>query len=191
MSLTSELTTRELVAFGLGCLLTLACFNNGVAQARMVPSGSMAPTLSSGDRILIKPEKPTLDQVERGDVLIFKPPFGSVPGEEDTGGWLAEFLRVSEDQTYVKRVVGLPGDEVRVKKGVGVFVNGLMVDETYTLERPQYDWGPQRVPEGKLFMLGDNRNNSFDSHYWGFLPVNNVVGRPVAVIWPHHRWKRF
>lgn len=190
MSLLGDLTGREIVAFGLGGLIALACFNNGVAQARMVPSGSMAPMLHPGDRILVAPQTVKATEVARGDVLIFKPPFGAVPGEEAPTGPFGLWT-VSEHQTYVKRAVGLPGDWIHIRKGEGVFVNGALLDEPYVLAAPRYDWGPERVPAGKLFMLGDNRNNSFDSHYWGFLPVENVVGRPRALIWPLHRWRGF
>ncbi|MOA65447.1 Signal peptidase I [compost metagenome] len=78
-----------------------------------------------------------------------------------------------------------------MRKGVGVFVNGELLEEPYMKMLPQYEYGPEKVPDGHLFMLGDNRNNSFDSHYWGFLPIKNVVGKPAAVIWPPRNWKRF
>lgn len=190
MNLLGDLTKREIMAFGLGCLVAIAAFNTGVARARMVPSASMAPTFLTGDRILVRPEAVAAGGVKRGDVLIFKPPFRYVPGESDlSDSWVPGFLAVSDEQTYVKRVVGLPGDTVKVVKGEGVWVNGRPLAEGYVMDRPHYDWGPQRVPDGQLFMLGDNRNNSFDSHYWGFLPVGNVVGRPIAVIWPPRRWR--
>lgn len=183
-----ELTGREIFAFGLGCLVALAAFNTGVAQARMVPSGSMAPTLRTGDRLLVTPLHLKGETIRRGELLIFKPPFHGLPGEE---GPRQGVLTISDDQTYVKRVIGLPGDTVAVKAGVGVLINGKPLAEPYVLQPPRYDYGPQTVPAGKLFMLGDNRNESFDSHYWGFLPQENVVGRPAAIFWPHHRWRGF
>lgn len=184
----AELTGREIFAFGLGCLVALAGFNTGVAQARMVPSGSMAPTLQAGDRLLVTPLHLKGAPVRRGEIVIFKPPFSGLPGEADPAHG---FWTVGDDQTYVKRVIGLPGETVAVEAGVGVRVNGQLLHEPYILAKPRYNWGPERVPEGKLFMLGDNRNESFDSHYWGFLPKENVVGRPAAIFWPQHRWKRF
>lgn len=180
-----EPTFRELLAFGLGGLVAMACFNSGVAHARMVPSGSMAPTFMPGDRMLIVAAGKAAPR--RGEILVFKAPFRGLPGAEPATGWLA----FADDATYVKRVVGLPGEAVEVKRGQGVFVDGRRLEEPYVAAAPNYAWGPQTVPAGRLFMLGDNRNDSFDSHYWGFLPADRVVGRPAAVIWPPRRWTRF
>jgi signal peptidase I len=82
--------------------------------------------------------------------------------------------------------VGIAGDTVEVKGGV-VYVNGVAQDEPYTNERPDYDLPPLTVPKGAIFVLGDNRNHSFDSHIWGFLPENNVIGRAVLKYWPPWR----
>jgi signal peptidase I len=184
----TELSHREIIAFGLGCLVALAAFNTGVAQARMVPSGSMEPTFAVGDRLLVVPVKPASITVKRGDVLVFKPPFD----HDFCGtGWAEGLMTLTDDQPYIKRTIGLAGEEVRVQKNVGVFINGRLLHEPYIRVKPRYDYGPERVPAGHLFMLGDNRNNSFDSHYWGFLPQQNVSGRPTAVIWPPAHWRRF
>ena len=118
--------------------------------------------------------------VKRGDVLVFKPPFRGLPG-----------VGVFEEAPYVKRCVALGGDTVEVRAGKGLWVNGRAVAEPYVLEKARYSWGPARVPAGQLCMLGDNRNDSFDSHYWGFLPQARVVGRPGALIWPPRRWRAF
>lgn len=181
-----EPTFRELLAFGLGGLVAMACFNSGMAHARMVPSGSMAPTFVPGDRLLIVPGRAP-EAFQRGDIVVFKPPFRGLPGEVPATGWLA----FADDSTYVKRIVALPGELVEVRPGAGVFVNGRKLAEPYAPLAPAYAWGPQRVPAGRLFVLGDNRNDSFDSHYWGFLPTDRVVGRPAAVIWPPRHWRRF
>jgi signal peptidase I len=184
-----DLTHREIIAFGLGGLVALAAFNTGVAQARMVPSGSMEPTFAVGDRLMVVPAKPDRLAVRRGDVLVFKPPFERT--YEAGMSWAQGLMTLADDQPYIKRAIGLPGEEIRIRKGVGVFVNGQLLDEPYIRVAPQYEFGPTVVPAGHLFMLGDNRNHSFDSHYWGFLPVKNVTGRPAAVIWPPTRWQRF
>ncbi len=182
----ADLSIREILAFGLGGLVALAGFNSGVAHARMVPSGSMAPTLVAGDRLVVS--SLASHTPRRGEVLVFKPPFRGLPetGRVAAGTWL-----VGEDAPYIKRCIGVPGDVVQVRKGVGVSLNGQLLSESYVLEKPRYDWGPQTVPAGRLFMLGDNRNSSFDSHYWGFLPLENVIGRPAAVIWPLARARKF
>jgi signal peptidase I len=169
------LTQREILAFGLGGLVALAGFNMGVAQARMVPSGSMAPTFLEGDRLLVVPRT---GPVHRGDVVVFKPSFGEVPGS------------VLDDSPYIKRCVAIAGDTVQVRAGEGLWINGRLQQEPYVLEKPRYNWGPEVVPAGALCMLGDNRNNSFDSHYWGFLRTERVSGAPAAVIWPPRRARR-
>lgn len=185
----NDLTHREITAFGLGCLFAIAAFNTGVAQARMVPSGSMEPTFEVGDRLMVVPVKAAELQVQRGDVLVFKPPFQRTGQELES--WASGLVTLTDDQPYIKRAIGLPGEVVSVRKGVGVFVNGRLLDEPYLRMKPQYEYAPQTVPAEHLFMLGDNRNNSFDSHYWGFLPLRNVTGKPAAVIWPPGNWRRF
>jgi signal peptidase I len=184
-----ELGRRELLAFGGGVLLTLAAVNQGMVQARLVPSGSMAPTLEVGDRVAVIPTSSRATTLKRGEMLVFQPPFTSLPGESAPGG-LGAFFHLS-DNDYVKRCIGLGGDRLEVRQGLGVLINGTLQKEPYVLQTPNYNWGPDVVPKGKLFMLGDNRNNSFDSHYWGCLPVENVIGRPAGIIWPVSRWRRF
>ena len=186
MGFSTELTTRELAAFGLGGLLTLALVNAGHVHARMVPSASMAPTFLPGDRMLVIGRDPTRPMA-RGEIVVFEPPFASFPGDGPDFGWLGD----AGATTYVKRVIGLPGERVEVRRGEGVFVDGRKLAEPYAMQAPRYGWGPQVVPADRLFVLGDNRNDSFDSHYWGFLPMGNVVGRPGAVIWPPARWRGF
>jgi len=84
-------------------------------------------------------------------------------------------------QAFIKRVIGLPGQTVQVQDGK-VYVDDRPLQESYIAEPPEYRWGPKTVPEGQLFVMGDNRNNSNDSHVWGFLPKQNIVG---------HAWLRF
>lgn len=182
----TELTKREIAAFGCGVLVALACFHNGFAQARQVPSGSMEPTFRVGDRVLVLPAWSRSMHVERGEVLTFTAPFGAVPGASAPSGLFA----LADDRTYMKRAIGLPGDLVEIKANEGVYLNGRLLAEPYAAVKPRFDWGPERVPPGKLFMLGDNRSDSFDSRYWGFLPMENVTGRPAAVIWPPAHWRR-
>jgi signal peptidase I len=164
-------------------------------QAFKIPTGSMEPNLLIGDHLLVNkvvysPSLGPLEdalfakkRIERGHVVVFKFP---------------------EDPTrdFIKRVIGLPGETVEVR-GRQVLVNGTPLDEPYahfidTPLRPddaEYvaraggsvrdDWGPQVVPEGQLLVLGDNRDNSRDSRYWGFLPVDQVKGRALLVYWSY------
>ena len=104
------------------------------------------------------------------------------------------FSAVTTPRDASTDIVGLSvrheGDTVEVRAGQGLLLNGQLLDEAYVLEKPHYNWGPEVVPAGSLCVLGDNRNNSFDSHYWGFLKANRVIGAPAAVIWPPKRMRR-
>lgn len=124
---------------------------------------SMEPTLQPGEFILVNKLAYRLGDVTHGDVVIFHYP-----------------LNPSED--YIKRVIGLPGDVVTVKDGQ-VTVNGSTVTEPYIMAPPHYN-NSWTVPEGQLFVLGDNRNSSSDSHNWGFVPYENLVGKALLIYWP-------
>jgi signal peptidase I len=95
-------------------------------------------------------------------------------------------LKQQYKDAFIKRVIGLPGETVEVKNGQ-VIINGETISENYIAEEPQYNWGPQTVPENSYLVLGDNRNNSFDSHSWGFVPQENIIGRAIVRFWPLNR----
>lgn len=140
-----------------------------VAEARYIPSGSMLPTLEINDRLLIEKVSYHFRKPERGDVIVFSPP---------------EALREQNfNQAFIKRVIGLPGETVEVSNGK-VYINGVPIDEDYIQEAPEYEYPPVTVPEGQYLVLGDNRNNSYDSHYWGFVPKENIIGRAAVRFWP-------
>lgn len=150
-----------------------------LASARVRVDGySMLPTLHNNQYVLVDRLVRTY---QRGDIIVFRPPI--YPPES--------FLRrligqpgLFED--YIKRVIGLPGDVVEVRDGK-VYVNGNPLQETYIAEAPNYT-GTWQVPQGTLFVLGDNRNNSSDSHKWGPVPIGNVLGKAVLVYWPFTDW---
>jgi signal peptidase I len=87
---------------------------------------------------------------------------------------------------FIKRVIGVPGDQVLVKNGQ-VYVNSKPIQEKYISQPPDYDFGPVVVPENSYLVLGDNRNNSYDSHYWGYVPRQNLVGKAFVRFWPLDR----
>ncbi|GAP05446.1 MAG TPA: signal peptidase I [Anaerolinea thermolimosa] len=124
---------------------------------------SMEPTVRPGQFILVNKLAYRLGEFKRGDVIIFHYPRD--PHED-----------------YIKRVVGLPGETVTIRDG-RVYINGQPLDEPYISAPPQYT-GEWVVPEDQVFVLGDNRNQSSDSHSWGFVPRNLVVGRALVVYWP-------
>jgi signal peptidase I len=124
---------------------------------------SMEPTLQPEEFVLVNKLAYRLGDVSYGDVVIFHYP-----------------LNPNED--YIKRVIGLPGDVVTVQGGQ-VNVNGTVLDEPYIMAAPLYS-NTWTVPEGQIFVLGDNRNSSSDSHNWGFVPMENLVGKALLVYWP-------
>ena len=181
-------------AFFIAMLIRLVLF-----QTFFIPSGSMEPTLFEGDRIVANKLIYKLRPPQRGEVVIFKVytylndrelgretprrfmPLGnsSFTKNSDLGGRYT--LR-----DYIKRVAALPGDKIEIKDRA-LYINDRLVDEPW-ISDPKYDfnynYGPVVVPEGDLFVLGDNHQNSQDSHKLGFLPMENVVGKAMFVFYP-------
>ncbi|MPZ48216.1 MAG: signal peptidase I [Dehalococcoidia bacterium] len=118
------------------------------------------PFIDGGD----EPRKVLFRSPKRGDVVVFRYP-------------------KDPDRNFIKRVIAVPGDSVRIVNGV-VFVNDIKLDEPYIDETPNYDFAEQVVPARSYFVLGDNRSNSFDSHAWGFVPKENIIGQAVFSYWP-------
>jgi signal peptidase I len=162
-----------------------------VVQAFFIPSGSMEPTLEPGDRVLVQK---VVYGPDRGDVVVFADPKGR-PGPDRgvVGGiahWLSTALGIErpEHEDFIKRVIGLPGETIELRNG-RLFVDGIRRPEPY-LEGPadSRDYGPVEVPNGAVFVLGDNRLNSNDSRFGlGFIPVDRVVGRAFVIVWPPSR----
>jgi signal peptidase I len=143
-------------------IITLALFFAARAslQPFTVQGQSMEPTLHNGEYILVEKVSYWFRSPERGDIVVFK--FPENPSED-----------------YIKRVIGLPGDHV-VIKNAHVYVNGHQLNENYVAAPPDYSgctFCDVTVPKGDLFVLGDNRDNSSDSHEWGLLPRGNIIGR--------------
>lgn len=184
---------REYAEAAVIAILLALFIRTFVVQAFKIPSGSMEPTLLVGDHILVnkflygiklpfinKTVVPISDP-ERGDVIVFIYP-------EDP----------SKD--FIKRVIGLPGDEIRIE-GKTVFING----EAYADTSAFYSGGeavassgkglgrlgPIKVPEDRLFVMGDNRNHSYDSRFWGFVPLESVKGKAFIIYWSWPNWQRF
>ena len=160
-----------LKTIGLSVFLAIG-IRSFVAEARYIPSESMTPTLQVNDRLIIDKISYNFRQPQRGDIVVFSP---------------TETLKQQNfKDAFIKRVIGLPGEIVEVKGG-RVYVNGQALREQYIEEEPEYSYGPVTVPDNNYLVLGDNRNNSYDSHSWGFVPRKNIIGKAVVRFWPPNR----
>ncbi len=146
-------------------LLALVLFLaiNALSARVRVENVSMQPTLKPGEFLLVNRVAYTFGEPSIGDIVVFH-----APGVGD--------------MDYIKRVVALPGDQVRITDGL-VYVNNQPLYEPYIAEAPRYA-GTWDVPPDQYFVLGDNRNNSSDSHMWGFVPSDDIVGRALLIYWP-------
>ncbi|WP_410510641.1 signal peptidase I [Nodosilinea sp. E11] len=161
-----------LQTIGLSVVLALG-IRHFVAEARYIPSGSMEPTLQVRDRLVIEKISYHFNPPRHEDIVVFWPPESlTAPGQRR--------------DAFIKRVIGLPGDVVEVRNGE-VIRNGEVLTEPYIEAPPDYEWGPETVPEASYLVLGDNRNSSYDSHSWGFVPEENIIGRAVVRFWPVNR----
>ncbi len=161
-----------LQTIGLSVILALG-IRHFVAEARYIPSGSMEPTLQINDRLVIEKISYTFNPPGHGDIVVFWPPESLTPPGQ-------------RRDAFIKRIVGLPGDVVEVRDGE-VIRNGEVLTEPYIETPPDYQWGPEEVPPESYLVLGDNRNSSYDSHSWGFVPQENIIGRAVVRFWPPDR----
>ncbi len=186
---TTRVTVLEFVDSGLVAALLVFCLLRPfVIQAFFIPSGSMLPTLQQGDRILVNKFIYFFRDPEPGEIVVFNAPPAASP---------------NADKDFIKRVVGAPGDTICVKDGA-LYRNGERIEEDYIAETPTYTWpAPDTcitVPQGNYVVMGDNRNDSNDSHRWGFwspttgewqprpyVPRENFLGNAMVIFWPPQR----
>ena len=147
-----------------------------VIEPRWIPSGSMLPTLRLQDRILIEKLSPRFSHLQNkhlkhDTVIVFNPPKALVEA-----GY-------AKNQALIKRVVGLPGDKIEIING-NIYRNDLLIKESWRSLPIKYEMQPVIIPLNELWVLGDNRNNSLDSHIWGPLPEKNVIGTAIWRYWP-------
>jgi len=140
---------------------------NAVSSRIRVDSFSMEPTLFQGNYVVVNKLSYKIGSPKRGDVVVFRYP-------------------PNPDEQYIKRVIGIPGDQVHISDGK-VVVNDNLLTEPY-LSVSTKSGGDWVVPDGSLFVMGDNRNNSSDSRVWGMVPFENLVGKAFVVYWPPEDW---
>ena len=181
-------TLREYAEAAAIAILLALFIRAFVVQAFKIPSGSMEPTLLVGDHILVNKflygiklpyVQSTLipiSEPERGDIIVFIYP-------------------KDKNKDYIKRVIGVPGDRIDIQ-GRQIFINGQLFDDKYghydeKAGNPYRAYGPEVVPEGHYFVMGDNRYHSADSREWGWVPSANVKGKAFIIYWSWPNWKRF
>lgn len=145
-----------------------------VAEPRYIPSDSMLPTLEVGDRLVIEKVSKWFRSPHTGDVVVFTSPK------------LLQEMGYGDRDVLIKRVIGTPGHEISIQSG-SVYIDQQQLTEPYIAEPANYSLPPIIVPAHYYLVFGDNRNNSNDSHVWGFLPEENVIGRAVFRFWPLER----
>jgi signal peptidase I len=151
----------------LGLLVALfVLFRVAPFQFARVQGGSMRPTLANGDLVIVNKLSYRWSDPARGDIVMLMYP-------------------MNPDKTFVERVIGEEGDQIQIVNG-RVSVNGVSREETFVTAsfRSHDDWGPQMIPDGYYFVMGDCRNNSSDSRHWGFVPKKYILGRIALRVWP-------
>lgn len=168
--------TKEWVNSILVALVLTLIIRTYVVQAFKIPSGSMIPTLQIGDKLFVNKYLYRFEEPRRGDIIVFKYP-------------------VDPKKDFIKRLVGLSGDEVEIRDGK-IYVNGRVLDDPgsfgkfYYYNHDPYAAPRQviKVPADSYFVLGDNSANSTDSRFWGFVPKKNVLGKAIFRWWPLNRF---
>ncbi|WP_127793682.1 signal peptidase I [Agromyces sp. LHK192] len=206
------LFVRDLLVIFVVAVLVSFLIKTFLIRSFFIPSQSMEQTLEVDDRIIVNELVPELVGIERGDVVVFRDPGGWLPATPEIDQpplvaaveWFLAFVGLSAPDSndhLVKRVIGLPGDHVVCCNALGqMSVNGVPLDESAYAVLPAGEARVSRddfdvtVPEGSLWVMGDNRYNSKDSRYneetplKGFVPIDNVVGRAFVVSWPIEHW---
>jgi len=158
MKILREVGITILIAVAVFALLRLT------VQSYTVVMSSMEPNFHDGDCIMVNKTSYRSSGPQRGDIIIFDPPFASL-------------------HPFIKRVIGLPGDIVEIRSG-WVFIDGIPLEDEYIKERPNYTMEATEIPESEYFVLGDNRNSSNDSHNGWTVPRDNIIGKAWFTYWP-------
>lgn len=157
-----------------------------ILEAFQVPSGSMKDTLLVGDLILANKIKYRFVEPKRGEIIIFKYPHqdNSINPYKTLLQWIGDLTGrpLINRKNLIKRVIGLPGEKLEMKDGV-IYINDKPLDEPYLKFKPVGDFGPYYIPDDCYFLMGDNRNKSSDSRYWGPLPEKFIIGEALFIYW--------
>lgn len=197
---------RDVVVIVAAALVISFLIKTFLIRSFYIPSESMEPTLLVNDRIIVNQLVPEVVPLQRGDVVVFRDPGGwltAVPQPpqaplEAAADWVLSLVGLSasdSDEHLIKRIIGLPGDRITCCNDLGqLSINGVPLDEPYVILPPDtvavagQDFQEQ-VPEGTLWVMGDNRYDSSDSRFNGVVPIADVVGRAFVISWPIDRWQ--
>jgi len=190
--------TKEIINTILFVILFVILIRFFIGELRWIPSGSMRPTILEKDRVFVEKLKYPDKAIERGDILVFYP-----PETELSNNPFKVFARLTgifcKDIAFIKRVVGMPNDKFEIKQDTytneyRVYINDKPLNEPYISSKTEWTpcademyCGPFIIPNDSYFMMGDNRNNSQDSRFWGFLDKNRIIGRANFMFYPISR----
>lgn len=185
---------RELPILIVIALAVAVVIKTFLVQAFYIPSASMRDTLLEGDRVMVNKLAYRVGDVVRGDVVVFDEPLSrSADGESLPAAVvrnIGEAIGLSHPASdFIKRIIGLPGETLEIHDGV-MHVDGVALDEPYLHPDTRMpDYGPITVPPGFVFVMGDNRNQSQDSRYFGPIPMGDIVGKAFVILWPPSHWR--
>ena len=145
-------------------LVIFFAFKTYIAEAYYIPSGSMIPILNISDRIVVNKFIYNFTDINRGDVIVFNPP-------------------IESKSPCVKRVIGLPNETISVDNGI-VYIDNKPLKESYISAPPINNFAPYQIPDNNYFLMGDNRNNSNDSRFWGTVSIDDIIGKAEFVYYP-------
>jgi signal peptidase I len=155
---------REVMETLLIALVLAFLVRTFVVESFLVDGRSMQPTLQHHERLFVNKLGYRIGSPERGDIIVFRYP-------------------KDPSRDFIKRIIGLPGDEIEIRSGV-LYINGQRYDEPYILEEDPRGYLAAEIPEGEFFVMGDNRRNSEDSRFFGTVPIANIKGKALLVYWP-------
>ena len=190
---------KEIVSTIVFVIIAVILIRYFIGELRWIPSGSMLPVIQIKDRVCVeKLDYPIKKEIKRGDILVFYPPSTQLSNDP-----ISAFTRLSgifnKDIAYIKRTIGLPGEKFEIKynedsKEYRVYINDVPLMEPYIISKNIWTQcnenlfcGPFIIPENSYFMMGDNRNNSQDSRFWGVLKRDRIIGRATFMFWPLDR----
>jgi signal peptidase I len=183
----------ELPLLVLAALVVAVVIKTFLIQAFYIPSGSMENTLQLNDRVMVNKLAYQFGDLQRGDIVVFDDPRGTaLPQEslfESIRRNVGESVGISVPRSeFIKRIIGRPGERIEIRDN-HVLIDGQPIDEPYVKPgSAMADMDPVIVPEGEMFVMGDNRSRSQDSRVFGTVPIDTIVGKAFVIMWPADRW---